>query len=68
MTRREAISSYTLWNAFAAFEEKDKGSISTGKFADFVVLSNDLVTCSDDDILKTNVLMTVVGGEIKYRK
>ena len=68
MTRKEAISSYTLWNAFAAFEENDKGSLSIGKLADMVVLSNNLLTCSDEDILNTNVLMTIVGGEIKYRK
>jgi hypothetical protein len=68
MTRREAISSYTLWNAFAAFEENDKGSLSIGKLADMVVLSNNLLTCSDEDILNTKVLMTIVGGEIKYRK
>jgi predicted amidohydrolase YtcJ len=67
MTRQEAIASYTLWNAFAAFEEQDKGSISVGKLADFVVLSNDLSTCSDEDILKTKVLMTVVGGAVKYK-
>ena len=68
MTRKEAISSYTLWNAFAAFEEKDKGSLSIGKLADMVVLSNNLLTCSDEDILNTKVLMTIVGGDIKYRK
>ncbi len=68
MTRKEAISSYTLWNAFAAFEENDKGSLSIGKLADMVVLSNNLLTCSDEDILNTKVLMTIVGGEIKYRK
>ena len=68
MTRKEAISSYTLWNAFAAFEENDKGSLSIGKLADMVVLSNNLLTCSDEDILSTKVLMTIVGGEIKYRK
>ena len=68
MSRKEAISSYTLWNAFAAFEENDKGSLSIGKLADMVVLSNNLLTCSDEDILNTKVLMTIVGGEIKYRK
>ena len=68
MTRKEAISSYTLWNAFAAFEENDKGSLSIGKLADMVVLSNNLLTCSDEDILNAKVLMTIVGGEIKYRK
>jgi len=68
MTRKEAISSYTLWNAFAAFEEKDKGSVTPGKFADLVVLSNDLLSCSEEEILNTKVLMTIVGGEIKYKR
>lgn len=68
MTRKEAISSYTLWNAFAAFEEKDKGSVAPGKFADLVVLSNDLLTCTEEEILNTKVLMTIVGGEIKYKR
>ncbi len=66
MTREEAIFSYTLANAYAAFEEKDKGSLSVGKLGDVVVLSNDLINCSEQDILKTEVLYTIVGGEIKY--
>jgi predicted amidohydrolase YtcJ len=68
MTRKEAVSSYTLWNAYAAFEDKDKGSISAGKLADLVVLSNDLLACSDEEILNTKVLMTVIGGDIKYKR
>ncbi len=68
MTREEAIHSYTLACAFSAFEEQDKGSISKGKLADLVVLSNDLIKCSDEEILETEVLMTVVGGKVKYQK
>lgn len=68
MTREEAVHSYTLACAYAAFEEEDKGSLEPGKFADMVVLSNDLLTCSDDDILTTEVLMTIVGGAVKYQK
>ncbi len=68
MTRAEAIYSYTLGNAFAAFEEKDKGSLEVGKLADIVVLSKDLTTCSDGEILDTEVLYTIVGGKIKYQK
>lgn len=67
MTRAEAIYSYTLGNAFAAFEEQDKGSLEVGKLADIVVLSEDLSSCSDDDILSTKVLYTIVDGEIKYK-
>jgi len=66
MTREEAIYSYTMANAFAAFEEKEKGSLEVGKYADMVVLSNDLLSCPDEEILNTKVMMTIVGGQIKY--
>lgn len=68
LTREEAIYSYTYAPAYAAFEETDKGSLIVGKLADMVVLSNNLLTCNDDDILKTQVLMTVVGGAVKYQR
>jgi hypothetical protein len=66
MNRVEAIYSYTLGNAFAAFEEKIKGSITPGKYADLVILTEDLVKCSDDDILNAKVITTMVDGKIKY--
>ncbi len=66
MTREEAIHSYTLANAYAAFEEDWKGSLSLGKEADIVVLSNDLINCEDEEILETEVVLTMVGGEVKY--
>lgn len=66
MTRAEAIYSYTLGNAYAAFEEKWKGSIRPGKLADLVILSNDLIKCTDDDILKTKVLYTIIDGKVKF--
>jgi len=68
MTREEALYSYTLGNAYAAFEEELKGSLEAGKMADIVVLSNDLLTCSEDEILETQILMTIVDGEIKYER
>jgi len=68
MTRAQAVHSYTLGNAYAAFEEDQKGSLVEGKFADIVVLSQDLINCSDDDILKTEVLYTIVDGKVKYKK
>ena len=66
MTREEAIYSYTLGNAYAAFEDAYKGSLEPGKVADIVVLSNNLLSCSDEDILETQVLKTIVDGKIKY--
>jgi len=67
MTRAEAIESYTLSNAYAAFEEKDKGSIEEGKLADFVILDTNLMECTDEEILGAEVLYTIVGGEVKYK-
>lgn len=66
MTRAEAVYSYTLGNAYAAFEENDKGSLEVGKFADMVVLSKDLLNCEDDDIMDTKILMSIVGGTVKF--
>jgi predicted amidohydrolase YtcJ len=63
MTRQEAIYSYTLGNAYAVFEEKIKGSLIPGKYADFIILSKNLVTCSDDEILNCKVLKTFVNGK-----
>lgn len=68
MTRKEAIHSYTLGNAYAAFEENEKGSIEVGKFADLVLLDKDLRTCSDEEILDCKVLMTMVDGEVKFEQ
>jgi predicted amidohydrolase YtcJ len=66
MTREEAIFSYTLGNAYAAFEEDIKGSLEVGKYADIVILSNNLVNCTDEEILTTKVVHTMVNGEIKF--
>ncbi|MBK7428054.1 MAG: amidohydrolase [Saprospiraceae bacterium] len=68
MTRHEGLYSYTMANAMAAFEEKNKGSLSVGKYADFVILSNNLITCTEAEILKTEVLRTYVGGKLAYQK
>jgi predicted amidohydrolase YtcJ len=68
MTREEALLSYSQWNAWAAFEEKEKGSLSPGKYADIVVLSKDLLRCAPEEILQTEVLKTIVGGKLRYEK
>jgi predicted amidohydrolase YtcJ len=52
--------------AFAAFQEKDRGSIETGKQADFTVLSQDLMTVSEEKILATRVVMTIIAGEVAF--
>jgi predicted amidohydrolase YtcJ len=66
MTRAEALASYTINNAYAAFEEGQKGSITPGKLADIVVLSENLLTVEESAIPKTQVEMTIVGGKILY--
>ncbi len=66
ITRFQALKSYTLSPAFAAFEEDLKGSIEIGKVADFVILSDDIMTISEDKILSTKVLYTIINGIILY--
>jgi predicted amidohydrolase YtcJ len=66
MTRMEALKSYTINGAYAGFEEDIKGSLEVGKLADIVVLSQDLLTVNDDDIRRTKVEKTIVGGKILY--
>jgi len=68
MTRDEALNSYTLNNAFAAFEEDIKGTLTPGKLADIVVLSQDILTVAEEEIKATEVDMTIVGGEIRYQR
>jgi predicted amidohydrolase YtcJ len=68
MTREEALISYTLNNAIAAFEEDIKGTLTPGKYADIVVLSQDLLTVEEEKIPDTTVDITIVGGDIKYKR
>lgn len=68
MTREEALQTYTINNAIAAFEEDVKGSLTPGKYADIVVLSQDLLTIEEDLIPDTTVDYTIVGGEVKYAR
>ena len=68
MTREQALRAYTINNAFAAFEEDIKGSLTPGKLADITILSGDLLTVPEDEILNIRVLYTIVGGKIMYRR
>lgn len=67
-SRDEALQSLTLWPAYAAFMEAETGSLSPGKYADFVVLDQDIMTVAPEQILDTKVVMTVLGGEPVYRR
>lgn len=66
LTREETLRGMTIWAAKGSFEEKEKGSLEVGKFADFIILSNDLMTVSEDKILSTKVLRTYVNGELVH--
>lgn len=68
MTREQALRSYTINNAYAAFEEDIKGSLTPGKLADITVLSKDILTIPEEEILNTEVLYTIVGGKIMYSR
>ncbi|MBW3535160.1 MAG: amidohydrolase family protein, partial [Gemmatimonadetes bacterium] len=67
LTRMEALKTYTLNNAYAGFEEDTKGSLTPGKYADITVLDRDILTVPEEEIPDTRVVMTIVGGEIRYR-
>ena len=66
LDRMEALKTYTINCAYAAFEEDIKGSLTPGKLADVVVLSNDILTCPEEDIATTKVLYTIVGGKVVF--
>jgi hypothetical protein len=66
MTRAEALNHLTIWPAYAAFQERLVGSITAGKLADVVVLSQDIMTIPAEDILATKIELTIVGGKVVY--
>ena len=68
LTREQALQSYTLNNAHAAFEENLKGSLTPGKLADVVILSKDIMTIPEDEIPTAEVLYTIVGGKVMYER
>jgi predicted amidohydrolase YtcJ len=66
VSREEALKMFTTAAAYAAFEEKDKGSIEAGKLADLTVLTKDIMKIPEAEILRTTCAMTVIGGDIVY--
>jgi predicted amidohydrolase YtcJ len=68
LSRMEALQSYTSNNAFAAFEEDIKGSLTPGKLADITVLSKDILTIPEDEIPTATVDYTIVGGIVMYAR
>ncbi len=67
MSREQALRSYTIDAAYGAFEEHLKGSLEQGKLADIIILDQNLMTCSDDDIPSTKVKYTIIDGELMYK-
>jgi predicted amidohydrolase YtcJ len=68
MTRDEALKSITIWPAFAAFQEHLMGSLTPGKYADFVILDQDIMRVPEPLILKTSVIATYIGGKAVYER
>ena len=68
MTREEALKSITIWPAVAAFQEQVMGSLTPGKYADFVILDQDIMRVPEDQILKTGVIATYLGGKAVYQR
>ena len=66
LTIEQAIKAYTLNTAYAGYEENIKGSSTVGKLADFVILSDNLLTMNPDGIKDVKVLKTIVGGRIVH--
>lgn len=68
LTREEALKGITIWAAYSNFEEKEKGSLENGKFADMVVLDRDLMKANQEEIRNTKVLFTIIDGKVVYKK
>ena len=68
LTREQALRGMTIWAAKGNFEEKEKGSLEVGKFADFIILDQDIIKAAPADLLKTKVLSTYVNGEKVYQR
>ncbi len=68
LSREQAIRMYTSYNAWLLFAEGELGSLEPGKLADFILLDTDLLSCPEDDIARTRVLETYLGGKRVYRR
>ena len=68
LSREQALRGMTIWAAKGSFEEKEKGSIEAGKFADFIILDQDIMKANPAELLKTVVLKTYVNGELVFNK
>ncbi len=68
MTREEALKAMTIWPAWAAFQERDLGSLTAGKYADFVILDRDIMAVPAEEVLGAKVVATYVAGRAVYER
>lgn len=68
LTREETLKGMTLWAAKANFEEKEKGSLEPGKFADFIILDKDIMKAPEAELLGIKVVKTFLGGQLVYQR
>ena len=68
VSRSEALKMFTIWPAFAAFQEDIKGTIEVGKLADLTVFSKDIMKVTPEEILQAEVVLTIVNGKIVYKR
>jgi len=68
LTRKEALKGMTIWAAYSNFEDSFKGSIEKGKFADFIILSKDIMKVPEQEITSAEVVATIVNGSIVFQK
>lgn len=68
VTREQALKMFTIWPAYMIFDEKVKGTIEKGKFADLTVIDRDYFKCPEDEIREIQPVLTIVGGHVRYRK
>ena len=68
MSRAEAVHAFTIWNAMAARQEAELGSLDPGKRADLVVLSDDVFTCPEARIPAIGPVLTMIGGEVVFTR
>jgi len=68
LSREETLRGMTIWAAYANFEEKEKGSLEKGKFADYIILDQDLMNCPETKLLQTKVIRTCLNGEKVYER
>jgi predicted amidohydrolase YtcJ len=67
LPREQALRFYTINNARLNFEEREKGSLEAGKYADLIMVDRDVSTCPVDDVRATKVLLTMVGGKVVWQ-